>query len=58
MPSIRVMLTAEPLSVTHGEWCTDCALPSAFTANVALLINGDLQQVVTMRRCVDCGATQ
>lgn len=34
-----------------GVWCDHCALPSAIEVFVALLIDGRLASVTSMRRC-------
>lgn len=52
---IVVEIGAEPVSdISTGEWCATCALPSGWSIDVALVIDGRPLSVQTYRGCTEC----
>lgn len=50
---VKIPVSCEPISITPGEWCPTCALPSALSVEVAVSI-GDHLGVTTWHQCPEC----
>jgi len=50
---VTVNVTADPLGITHGQWCPTCALPSALKVDVAITI-GSHVGITSWVQCPEC----